>query len=72
MHHYRCLTYLEHPTAVVFDGRGPMFRACAKFGPENGTNEGETARLKCTNYKNLQGRLFLRLSIIKLNGSTAS
>ena len=32
----------------------------------------ERTRFKCTNYKNLQGRFFLYLSIIKLNGSEAS
>ena len=49
-----------------------MFRACAKFGLENGTKEGETEAIKCTNYKNLHGSLFLQLNIIKLNGSKAS
>ena len=40
------LTYLQRPTVVVFDGRGPMFRACVKSALENGTNEGEPDAIK--------------------------
>ena len=43
-----CLTYLQQPKAVVFlfYFKRPMFRARAKFGLENGTNEGETDAIK--------------------------
>ena len=47
------LKYLEHLTAVVFDGRGPLFRACAKFGLENVRNEGETDAIKMCKIRKL-------------------
>ena len=48
-----CLTYLDHPTAVIFDGRAPMCRACAKFGLENETNEGGTDAIKMYKFTKL-------------------